>query len=204
MTQKNDTKERIEEIALNLFSVYGYNYVSIRNICKELGYTESSIYYHFKNKQAIMDSLISKVNKLMETMIANFDQQFKKVDHVSVDEMCYVAVGVLTGYLLNPYVFKIISMLTIEMLSNKQAYETYQNLVFRIPLKQQEEVFGQMVQRGFIKEDDPARLAQQYYSIIYLSFQKYCIGQALEDSNVLLASDEISKNIKSFYTRLMN
>ena len=53
MKKPTDTKERIEEIALDLFSKCGYKAVSIRDICKELGFTESSIYYHFKNKQAI-------------------------------------------------------------------------------------------------------------------------------------------------------
>ncbi|MGN1451448.1 MAG: TetR/AcrR family transcriptional regulator, partial [Eubacteriales bacterium] len=51
----NSTKKKISEAALNLFAENGYSSVSIRDICKQVQIKESSVYYHFKNKQAIFD-----------------------------------------------------------------------------------------------------------------------------------------------------
>ena len=52
-----NTKDRILETALSMFSEHGYDPVSIRDICGAVGIKESTVYYHFKNKQDILDSL---------------------------------------------------------------------------------------------------------------------------------------------------
>ena len=52
-----DTRERILEVSLELFSLRGTEAVSIRDICAQVGIKESSVYYHFKNKQAIVDEI---------------------------------------------------------------------------------------------------------------------------------------------------
>lgn len=48
-----DTKEKILFNALEMFSQTGYNTVSIRDIAEAMDIKESSIYYHFKNKQDV-------------------------------------------------------------------------------------------------------------------------------------------------------
>ena len=55
-----NTKERIITEALNLFSINGYDSVSVRDIAKAVGIKESSLYNHFKNKQDIFDTIISE------------------------------------------------------------------------------------------------------------------------------------------------
>lgn len=50
-----ETKQKILDAALNLFSQKGFSAVSIRDICKVVDIKESSIYYHFQNKQAILE-----------------------------------------------------------------------------------------------------------------------------------------------------
>ena len=202
MIEKENTKEKIEQIALELFSRYGYRAVSIRDICKELGFRESSIYYHFANKQAIMDALLEKIERLIETMRYQFDTAFTRAGEVSNEDMCKVAVGILNDYLLNPYVYKMIATLTIERMSDQKAADTYQNLVFTFPLEQQEKVFGQMIERGYIKENQAEVLAQEYYSIIYFSFQKNCIGMELTEERREQARNEIERNMRDLYQKM--
>lgn len=202
MIEKENTKEKIEQIALELFSRYGYRAVSIRDICKELGFRESSIYYHFANKQAIMNALLEKIESLIETMRNQFDTAFARGGEVSNEDICKVAVGVLNDYLLNPYVYKMIATLTIERMSDQKAADTYQNLVFTFPLEQQEKVFGQMIERGYIKENQAEVLAQEYYSIIYFSFQKNCIGMELTEERKEQARNEIESNMRDLYQKM--
>lgn len=52
------TKQKILDISLDLFAQNGFSAVSIRDICGRVGIRESSVYYHFKNKQAILDELL--------------------------------------------------------------------------------------------------------------------------------------------------
>ena len=202
MEDKKSTKDVIEQVALELFSKKGFKAVSIRDICKVVGIKESSIYYHFKNKQAIMDSLLVKIDLLIEKMKTTFNGVFAQINNVPEDAMCEVAVGVLMNYLLNSYVYKMISILTIERMSDANASKNYQRIVFDLPLIQQEQIFEQMVRKGFVKENAPAVLAQEYYAVIYFAFQKNCIGCELTDEKIKIASEEIRGNIADIYRKM--
>lgn len=72
-----DTRERILEVSLELFSLRGTEAVSIRDICAQVGIKESSVYYHFKNKQAIVDEIYARfearVNALMAELMGALD-----------------------------------------------------------------------------------------------------------------------------------
>lgn len=46
-----DTKELILEVSLELFSEKGFNVASVRDIAKKIGIKDSSLYFHYKNKQ---------------------------------------------------------------------------------------------------------------------------------------------------------
>jgi AcrR family transcriptional regulator len=53
-----DTRERIKEIALELFSEQGYEQTSLREIAERLGVTKAALYYHFKSKEEIVRSFV--------------------------------------------------------------------------------------------------------------------------------------------------
>jgi len=106
------------------------------------------------------------------------------------------------NYLLNPYVYKMIAVLTIERMSDESASKNYQRIVFDLPLLQQGQIFEQMIRKGFVKENAPSVLAQEYYAVIYFAFQKNCIGCELTDEKIKTASEEIRKNIKDIYRKM--
>ena len=50
----NDTKQRILDVSLELFSQNGFSAVSIRDICRQVQIKESSVYFAYsRTKQAI-------------------------------------------------------------------------------------------------------------------------------------------------------
>jgi len=198
-----NTKEKLELAALELFSRKGYQAVSIRDICGVVGIKESSVYYHFKNKQALMDSLIDRVDGIVEEMKERFDRKFAVAENVSEEAMGEVAVGILENYLLHPYVFKVISILSIERMRDAGADLNYQKLLFDLPLAQQEKVFGEMMDRSYIKKNQAAILAQEYQAIIYFAFQKNCVGPCLEDPGIETAKREIRDNIRDIYRKML-
>ncbi|TMR98513.1 TetR/AcrR family transcriptional regulator [Nonomuraea basaltis] len=55
---REDTRTRIQEIALRLFTEQGYEATSLREIAEELGVTKAALYYHFKTKDDIVASLV--------------------------------------------------------------------------------------------------------------------------------------------------
>ncbi|MBN6055721.1 TetR/AcrR family transcriptional regulator [Nonomuraea sp. RK-328] len=66
---REDTRTRIQEIALRLFTEQGYEATSLREIAEELGVTKAALYYHFKTKDDIVASLadlrVAEVEELL-------------------------------------------------------------------------------------------------------------------------------------------
>ncbi len=54
----NNTKQKILDVALNLFAEKGFAESSIRHIAREVGIRESAIYNHFKSKDDILKALM--------------------------------------------------------------------------------------------------------------------------------------------------
>ncbi|MDD5937096.1 MAG: TetR/AcrR family transcriptional regulator [Clostridiales bacterium] len=202
MEEAMTTKDKIEKTALDMFSKRGYRAVSIRDICKEVGIKESTIYYYYKSKKDIMDSLIMKVNQLIDVMKERFNLQFEAVTEITEDDMCQVAVAYFMNYYMNPFVHQMLSFLTIERMSDPNAADVYQKIVFELPLKQQETVFEKMMERGFIRENSVTVLAQQYNAIIYFAFQKNCMSGSITEEQKRLSREEISNNMRDFYSKM--
>jgi len=58
MSDRHDTRSRIQEIALELFIEQGYDKTSLREIAERLGVTKAALYYHFPTKDDIVNSLV--------------------------------------------------------------------------------------------------------------------------------------------------
>ncbi len=55
-----DTRAELQRAALRLFARNGYAGTSIRAIAREVGMSESVLYAHFANKQAIFDAVLAE------------------------------------------------------------------------------------------------------------------------------------------------
>ncbi len=58
---RGNTRQRILEAALELFSVQGFEATSISQIASAVGIRKASLYSHFESKQAILDALVRDV-----------------------------------------------------------------------------------------------------------------------------------------------
>ncbi|HEY7489329.1 MAG TPA: helix-turn-helix domain-containing protein [Streptosporangiaceae bacterium] len=67
--QRSDTREKIQQLALELFSEQGYDQTSLREIAERLGVTKAALYYHFKSKEDIVASLFQDVNDEVDNVI---------------------------------------------------------------------------------------------------------------------------------------
>jgi AcrR family transcriptional regulator len=54
---RGNTRQRIQEVALELFAERGYEKTSLREIAEQLGVTKAALYYHFKTKEDLITSL---------------------------------------------------------------------------------------------------------------------------------------------------
>ncbi len=66
-----------------MFSVKGYDAVSIRQIASAVGIKESSIYNHFKSKQDILNKIIDETLKRYYSTLDNVQVPKSEDDNVS-------------------------------------------------------------------------------------------------------------------------
>jgi AcrR family transcriptional regulator len=65
-----DTRARIQQVAVELFTEHGYDGTSLREIAERLDVTKAALYYHFKSKEDIVASLMEDYAQKMDALIA--------------------------------------------------------------------------------------------------------------------------------------
>jgi len=70
---KSETRERILDVALELFNEQGYDKTSLREIADRLGVTKAALYYHFERKDQILLELHLRLHALSHGMIERLD-----------------------------------------------------------------------------------------------------------------------------------
>ncbi|MFG2139148.1 TetR/AcrR family transcriptional regulator [Streptomyces sp. NPDC048650] len=67
--RRGNTRQRIQDVALELFSAQGYEKTSLREIAEELEVTKAALYYHFKTKEDIVISLFEDLRRPIDELI---------------------------------------------------------------------------------------------------------------------------------------
>ncbi len=66
---ERDTRERILDVALDLFIEQGYDKTTLRQIAEPLGFTQAAIYYHFAAKEDILVALHLRLHELARPVL---------------------------------------------------------------------------------------------------------------------------------------
>ena len=197
----NNTKLVIKETALNLFSKNGFHAVSIRDICKEVGIKESTIYYHFENKQDIFNELLSDFYEITKTKKEKFSSELSTISWVEEQPFILVGLGFLNNYFLNEIVLKFLRMLSLEQQGNEKAAELYHQVLFDDPLQHCSAVFKTLIQIGCFAEGDIDCMAMEYYAPIFLIFNKYFACGEITDIKHKEANEILTVQLRKFYVR---
>jgi AcrR family transcriptional regulator len=67
--RRGNTRQRIQDVALELFAEQGYEKTSLREIAERLDVTKAALYYHFKTKEEIIVSLFEDLTRPIEDLI---------------------------------------------------------------------------------------------------------------------------------------
>lgn len=67
--RRGNTRQRIQDVALELFAEQGYEKTSLREIAECLDVTKAALYYHFKTKEEILVSIFEDLSRPIEELI---------------------------------------------------------------------------------------------------------------------------------------
>jgi AcrR family transcriptional regulator len=68
--EERGTRERILDVATDLFVEQGYDKTSLREIAERMGFTKAALYYHFTSKAEILMSLHLRLHRLIDDAVA--------------------------------------------------------------------------------------------------------------------------------------
>ncbi len=169
-----NTKEKILDEALTLFSEKGYANVFVGDIAERVGIKAPSLYKHYKNKQAIFDAIIDEMNRRFEeqakAMQINGNDAAKDAGiykSMSEDRLLKLGREFFLYYLHDDYNRKFRKMLTIEQFHDKDLGKVYSKLYVDDPLSYQGMLFGFMVTAGVLKTDNVQVMTLHFYAPIY-------------------------------------
>ncbi|EKQ50680.1 MAG: transcriptional regulator [Methanobacterium sp. Maddingley MBC34] len=177
---KKTTKEKIFDASVDLFSEKGFNDVTVREIAKEAGIREGSIYNHYKNKEAILDAIIdyfkSEItqNDLPEEESRKLMDQGPEVFFEDGAQMFMDRINI-------PQMEKIWRLVCIETYRNEKIREFFKKELLEEPLAGWENIFSIMIEKKMIKPVNPRTLAYEYWSYAIFLFFEYFILKYDED-----------------------
>lgn len=195
----NITRKRILDISLELFSKKGYSAVSIRDICKYVGIKESSVYYHFENKQSIFDELLNKFSEIARGMMAQLENSLTDGQNSFSDGINTVSNCFFEQYLMDDFCNKIMRIMLIEQFNNDGVRKLYQHWLMDEPLNFQRKIFSALMSVGMITSCDSEYLAVKYYAPIYFYAQKWLFSGELTEENKESFRIEAYKHIQIFF-----
>lgn len=73
--ETKSTRERILDVALDLFIEKGYDKTSLREIAEPLGFSKAALYYHFASKEDILMALHMRLHELGVDALAQMADQ---------------------------------------------------------------------------------------------------------------------------------
>jgi len=169
----NNTKERIFEEALTLFSQHGYEAASVRDIAGKLGMTQAALYKHYKNKQAIFDSIINRMKDNERTRAGEYNMP-AVTDEPDADSYKSLSVSQLKLYSHIQFLYwtedafasRCRKMLCLEQYHNYNASFLYQQYLINGQFVYMEKIISELIRQGQWAQGNAWDMAVEYYGPI--------------------------------------
>lgn len=188
-----DTRELILKNALHMFSKSGYSGVSIRDIAKTVNIKESSIYYHFKNKQDILDSLIGEYEKQIENMTSMLMNSMQSMNGESPFSLNWLNEYYFEQYLFSPFCNQMMRLLTIEQFHDERIGKLYEHYLFDLPKSIQTGAFMMLAKCGMVDEQQAIKCGNDFFSnMTMLTFKYLLYGELTEEKKYIFCKETMA------------
>jgi AcrR family transcriptional regulator len=87
--ETTDTRTRLIEVAVDLFTRHGFAGTSLQMIADELGFTKAAIYHHFRAREQLLEAVLEPILAELRTVIESAET--RRTPHARAEHM-------LSGY----------------------------------------------------------------------------------------------------------
>ena len=169
-----NTKKRILDEALTLFSENGYGNVYVAQIAEAVGIKAPSLYKHYKSKQDIFNAILDEMKKSYDKQASMLNisgedavSDAEVYSDIGEDELVRMATGLFLYFLHDEYAQKFRKMLTIEQFRDSELAHLLTKEYADDPLSYQSAMFSMLCEKGVLRKYDPNVMALHFYAPIY-------------------------------------
>lgn len=198
--RKMNTKERILTESLKLFAQKGYEAVGVTEIADAVGIKAPSLYKHYKNKRAIFDSILKRVNEMDAERAKDYEMPEKTIEeardsyhNVPIENISAFTKDIFLYWTEEEFSCCFRKLLTLEQYKNPEMGKLYQQYISGGPVRYMADIFLSLTH----SEPQAFGLALEFYGPIYLLYSIYDSTSDIEYVMRLL-----EKHIESFSNRL--
>ena len=160
---KTQTKDKIFDTALDLFSKKGYDSVSVRTIASEVGIKESSIYNHYSSKKDILMSILNYFEEYFKGNPLD-DENIRKLLEENPEEFYHQGSEMFKQQIFEEKILKIMKLIFVQMYQIDEVKEFFLWEILGGSTDFWSDVFEILIQKNVIGSDcNPNKLAEMYF-----------------------------------------
>lgn len=163
MIRKGNTKQRIIEESMKLFSVHGFEAVSIRTIAEAVGVGNSALYKHFKSKQDILEAIVLFSKEYFQEKSS---QQMTQIQ--GKEDLKKACITMFAFQTQDEWMVMFRKLLLIEQFKNQEMAEIYRKFYIELPVESQTMLFEQLICAGVMTDRNARVMAMELYAPFYL------------------------------------
>ncbi len=165
LSKGGKTREKILKHALKLFSAKGYKATTVRDIAGSIGIKQSALYNHFKNKDEILETLISELTT--SAIVTLFDHKGGLEAHKQGKSLLMSIASTFKLLSFDGQNEALFKLLMQELFRNEHIREIYNEYFYQENVKKLSGIFFAMMQEETIKSSDPLLLANEFFSPLF-------------------------------------
>lgn len=192
---EKNTKERILEEALKLFSQNGYSGTSMSDIAKQLGITKGALYKHYASKQDIFDAISEETSRQygdftgqLSVHMDNAGMDGAVFDEIGEDALAEKMRQVFLYSIHDEAVSRLRRMMTIEQFRCPELAQLYTERYVDRLVDYHAKLFEQLIKTGKLRSADAGTLSLQYVSPV-LTLLGVCDRQPEKEAECLARLD---------------
>lgn len=160
---KTQTKDKIFDTALDLFSKKGYDSVSVRTIASEVGIKESSIYNHYSSKKDILMSILNYFEEYFKGNPLD-NENIRKLLEENPEEFYHQGSEMFKQQIFEEKILKIMKLIFVQMYQIDEVKEFFLREILGGSTDFWSDVFEILIQKNVIGSDcNPNKLAEMYF-----------------------------------------
>ena len=167
--RQEDTKQRILDKALELFSAQGDDAVSMGQIAAAVGIKAPSLYNHFPGKQAIFDALVASTaaqyeadTDKLDIHVQNAAQDIPVFTEITEDALFEKVRQIFEYSLHNETISRFRRMMSIEQFRSPELAALYSTRYVERVVRYHAGIFRALIAAGEIAAEEPEALAMLY------------------------------------------